>query len=201
MTFDRNAYMRSYSKRPYARARKAIRDKRLHQQKRAKIGVVTHERLLALLWYDPATGVFYWRERQPGCRPDLVAGTLDKMNGYTRIKINARLYKTHRLAWLYVTGEWPTHEIDHRNGIRHDNQFSNLRPATRLENSRNVKRRVDNSSGVKGIYWDKKSEQWCARIKIRGRNEPLGLFSSLEQAAAAYARAACVYFGDFARIE
>jgi hypothetical protein len=64
------------------------------------------------------------------------------------------LYREHRLAWLYMTGEWPTHEIDHINGDRVDNRFCNLREATASENRWNSRKRVNNTSGYKGVSWD-----------------------------------------------
>jgi HNH endonuclease len=98
---------------------------------------ITQARLKSWLHYEVETGVFTWlvnmgRKKTKGCR----AGTINGQ-GYRQIKINGTLYKASRLAWLYVTGEWPDEDIDHRNRVRDDDRFENLRVATRQQNSRN----------------------------------------------------------------
>lgn len=90
-------------------------------------------------------------------------------------------------------------EIDHRDGDRLNNRRANLRPATRAQQVQNTSLRSNNRSGVKGVYWDKKSGKWRAVIKADGRAFQLGMFSDLNAAAKAYAEASKKYHGDFGR--
>lgn len=150
--------------------------------------MLTQERLKELLHYDPATGVFTWRVAPNGrVKAGAVAGNIDPQEGYVRIGIGGRLYRAHRLAWLYVHGAWPSQEIDHRFGVRHDNRISELREATKSENLQNQRRaRADSKSGVLGVHWDKKNRKWRAQIRLGGCTSHLGLFSGKEEAHTAY---------------
>ncbi|QPI73920.1 HNH endonuclease [Sphingobium sp. Cam5-1] len=103
-----------------------------------------------------------------------------------------------RLAWFYVTGRWPATEIDHANGVQHDDRFCNLREATRAQNNQN--RRACGKSRVKGAFWVAKQGKWRASIKVCGRTRQLGMFDTAEAAGAAYARAATEQYGDFAKV-
>jgi hypothetical protein len=149
-------------------------------------------RLRYLLDYDTETGLFVWAGRSPapngkraaGC----AAGTLNN-NGYVSIKIDQSSYKAHRLAWLWVTGEWPDGEIDHRNGVRSDNRFSNLRVASKSQNQQNRKLNSNNKSGYAGVSWFADTGQWVANIMADGCQKYLGLFDTAEEASARYLEA------------
>jgi hypothetical protein len=162
---------------------------------------LTAERLRKLLDYDPKTGKFSWKART-SARVSIgrLAGNVS-VNGYIEIGIDGTSYTAHRLAWLYVTGEWPPKEIDHINGQPTDNRFTNLRAATVSENQMNKKMPINNTSGVKGVTWHERGKKWMASIGVNKRSIYLGLFTHLEDAAAAYERAAEKYFGEFARPE
>ncbi len=178
----------------------------------AKEPNITAAELRAILHYDPETGIFTWRERplshfaakgswiywnaRFSMKP---AGIIDSRR-YVRVSINNRTYEIHRLAWLYVTGKWPSEQIDHINLDRADNRFCNLREATRSQNSANTSKRIDNSSGAKGVYWSRKTKKWRAQIGHKGKRIHLGLFNEKEAAAAAYERAAKTIHGEFARV-
>lgn len=156
--------------------------------------------LKSLLAYDAETGAFTWRKPRGGQVAGSQAGCLNR-NGYTEITVHRRIYKAHRLAWLYTYGEWPPAEIDHINGNKSDNRLANLRPATRAQNVANTALRSDSASGVKGVHWSGSSRKWQAQIKHNGKSKHLGVYANIEDAAAAYRRAATEWFGDYARVE
>lgn len=143
---------------------------------------LSRERLIELLSYSPATGRFTWVKPGFGVTVGMMAGCNSGNGGYVRIKIDGRLYLAHRLAWLYVYGVWPREEIDHINLVRDDNRISNLREASRAQNSRNKTLRKDNSSGAKGVYWHKGSQKWQVSSGLNGKLFYLGLYEDKELA-------------------
>lgn len=163
---------------------------------------VTAETLRTILKYDPETGVFtrltstkaYGGKREIGS----VAGLLCP-NGRWYIGIEGRRYAAHRLAWLYMTGDWPS-EVDHRDADPLNNRWLNLREATRAQNNSNVKLKSHNTSGIKGVCWDKKRGLWLAQIAVNKRHMHLGRFASKDDATDAYRRAAFKHHGEFARL-
>jgi hypothetical protein len=158
--------------------------------------MITPERLREVLHYDPDTGKFTWRVSRRCVRAGDEAGGLNKHLGYRYIGVDGRRIPSHRLAWLYMTGDWPDGEIDHINRDRADNRWSNLRAASATENRANSKLRADNSSGLRGVVWDFQRRLWMARIK----NSHIGRFATKEEAARAYDAAAIRLFGDFANL-
>jgi hypothetical protein len=154
-----------------------------------------------LLRYDHATGEFWWRKQRtgPGTRYDMTktAGSIDR-EGYIRIKIKGRRYASHRLAWLYVHGEWPKYCVDHINGLKADNRICNLRGATRIENGQNRGHQSNNTSGYKGVSFHKQARKWQAQIGVNKKMIWLGLFGCPTTAWLAYAAAAKLHHGEFA---
>jgi hypothetical protein len=151
-----------------------------------------------LLNYAPETGEFVWRWRNdvPQWWNTRYAGKVagkDNGRGYWTITIGHRSHKSHRLAWLVMTGELPSGHIDHINGVRNDNRFANLRDVSRTENNRNVALRIDNISGCVGVCWVKREGQWVAQIAVNRRNIHLGYFDCLEGAIAARKAAEITY--------
>jgi len=146
---------------------------------------ITQDRLKALVSYDPKTGIFRWNMARRRCRPGDVTGCRMKQ-GYIAIRLDDVLYTAHRLAWLYVTGEWPKEQLDHINGDRSDNRIANLREATNAQNAQNRKRR-DNKTGFTGV--NKENNRWKAEIKVNYKKIRLGLFDTPEEAHAAYLKA------------
>lgn len=149
----------------------------------------------SFLVYEPTTGEILRLGRQGNA----VAGCLDKLNGYKRIKLNGKLYAAHRVAWYLHTGQDPdVHDIDHINGDRSDNRACNLRLATRSQNMMNTKKRQAGASTHKGISWDSERGKWRAEIRINGKNTRIGRFDTELEAHLAYCKAAAVLHGDFA---
>jgi hypothetical protein len=166
--------------------------------------IITAERLRELLHYDPTDGVFTWRQGYSAysrITVGSVAGNLDS-KGYTIIKIGGRRYGAHRLAWLWMTGEWPGGWLDHINGDRADNRFCNLRPATPSQNQANCRVSSDNTSGFKGVTWDMRRRKFKAQIRINDELIHLGYFDADKphRAYAVYCLAARKHFGEFARV-
>lgn len=146
---------------------------------------ITQADLKENLNYDPKAGVFTWKKTGKGRRVNGTAGHRRK-KGYMQIWIYGKLYYTHRLAWLYVYGEWPKHRIDHINGNTQDNRIQNLRDVPQAVNAKNARKWGHNTSGYTGIDWDKKSGRWRARIAIgQGEQKHLGYFKNIQDAIAA----------------
>lgn len=163
---------------------------------------MTSEEVKSLLHYDPETGRLTWLRREGDSQgikyfntrfSGKEAGRMDKY-GYRAIIIQGKDYLAHRLAWLYVHGEWPENEIDHINGIRDDNRIQNLRSVTHRVNARNLATPKNNTSGRIGVSWNRRDGKWAARIKNQGRLIYLGYFDSFEDACTAR-EAAEVEFG------
>ena len=159
---------------------------------------LTQERLRSLLHYDPETGRFVWLVRLGKSWPGLVAGCLTG-NGYRHIRIDGYYYGAHRLAFLYMTGILPSGPLDHRNHIRDDNRWENIRPATSQQNSHNIARRKNNNSGATGVFWHKRDKRWIAHIADPStrKRKYLGNFTDKQHAIDARHQAEVALFGEF----
>jgi hypothetical protein len=155
---------------------------------------LTAERLRELLHYDPETGIFVRLvdvrcgkgKGRVSVAKGSIAGCVDA-HGYLLIRLDNHLYRAHRLAWLFVFGEWPTRHIDHINGERKDNRISNLRDVTVSVNLQNQRRAPAGSrSGLLGAQWDKQTKRWRSSVKTNGRKQNIGRFDTPEAAHEAY---------------
>lgn len=159
---------------------------------------ITLDRLKTILHYDKYTGIWTWLS----CRKKHLIGKRadhqrDNKRPYRIVTIDGRKYYSHRLAWFYVTGEWPSQDLDHEDTDKGNNIWLNLRLATDSQNNANkipVSRTVP--KGVDKIRWG-----FQARIKVNLKSIHLGTFQSAEEAHEAYAQAAEKYFGEFARVK
>jgi hypothetical protein len=142
--------------------------------------ILTATRLREVLHYDADTGIFArLTKRQQS------VGTVPKNpnHAYLNIGVDWKVYRAHRLAWLYVHGEWPKHQIDHINGNKLDNRIVNLRVATASQNKQNMKQaRSDSRSGLIGASWYASGNKWRAAIQIDGKKKHLGYFDTAEEA-------------------
>ena len=163
-----------------------------------KTNNITQDRLKELLDYSPSTGVFVWKTSGRGRSANGVAGC-DNGNGYIKISVDSVSHFAHRLAWLYMTGKLPEDGIDHINGIKGDNKFSNLRAATNHQNCFNKPKYKTNTSGYKGVTWRKDTKKWMAQIMVKGKHKSLGSYLCLKDAHNAYCKASEKYAGSFAR--
>src|SRR5688572_15965797 len=111
---------------------------------------LTAQRLRELLRYDPESGIFYWIAHRRGLQIGDIAGR-EASRGEWRITVDYVEYVAARLAWLYMTGEWPSHEIDHRDQQKLNNKWDNLRPATRPQNASNRSGFRTNRHKYKGV--------------------------------------------------
>ena len=108
------------------------------------------------------------------------------------MSINGRKHYTARIIWFYAKGEWPDC-IDHINHLKTDNRLVNLRSVSQAENHRNISKLSNNTSGVAGVYWDKKARKWRAQIRVNSKQIHLGLFTHIADAITARAAAKVEY--------
>lgn len=158
--------------------------------------IITAQRLREVVSYSPVVGVFEWRKGGRRIRRGGLAGAVTK-SGYIRICVDGRLYEAHRLAWLYMTGDWPAQCIDHVDGDRSNNAFKNLRLAEYADNSANMKVNRRSTTGVKGVTYLASSERWRARVIRHGQIVLDKLFASLDEAKSAAEQARELAHGDF----
>lgn len=172
--------------------------------------------LRELIGYDPDTGRLTWKSRgahlfpngkQPNWhnaniwngkfagKPTAITPSSD---GYGRVSLMGKRYLAHRVAWAIHYGEWPKLDIDHINMERHDNRLCNLRLANRSNNMMNTKKHQDNTSGYKGVYFEKQTGRYRAGIMRDGKNINLGRYVCAKDAHEAYCRAAEGLHGEFA---
>ena len=156
---------------------------------------LTQDQLKARLRYRPETGFFYWISpgKYHSQRKNRRAGVPNK-DGYIVIRINTRLYRAHRLAWLYVYGELPR-RLDHKNRNRSDNRIENLRPCTQSQNMANQAARKT-KTGFRGV--EKRGNRFKAYAHANGKKLFLGSYSTPEEASAAHETSRIAMWGDFA---
>lgn len=162
--------------------------------------MLTAMRLREILRYDPETGLFTRLTDRGGRRAGEVAGSQRKDDRRIQIYVDNRNEMAHRLAWLYMTGEWPSEEVDHRDMNPSNNRWSNLRLASHSQNAMNRTKRSDNTTGLKGVYRHYKNGKFRAAIAANKKQYHLGVFDTREEAHAAYEAAAAKLHGEFARV-
>lgn len=151
---------------------------------------IDQKRLKELITYDPLTGDIV--RVVPG-KP--VSHRLNS-HGYPVIQLDGKKYLQHRMAFLYMEGNLPS-SVDHINGIKSDNSWVNLRAATSQQNNMNRRRGLENTSGVKGVYFHKARGKWAAQLKLNGEGMYLGIFKTREEAASVIRAARLKYHGEY----
>ncbi len=164
---------------------------------------LTADQLKEFLRYDPATGKFLWI-KTPFRKSQFLGKTAGCVasNGYISIKLLGTVHYAHRLAWLYMTGAWPPHHIDHRNTDRSDNRWNNIRKGGYGVNAQNRTANRGTRLGLKGVHYNDavfRRKPFGAKIGLNGKTYRLGYFSTPEEAHEAYCRAAVKYYGEYAR--
>ncbi len=161
--------------------------------------MITQEELKRNVSYDPETGIFTRKIKSAiSVKIGQIAGG-KHIEGYMNISINGKRYLSHRLAWLYVTGEMPDKDIDHINCNKLDNRFANLRVANRSQNMMNTQLRVNNKSGFKGVSFDKRSKKWEAYTKLNYKKISFGYFKTAEEANAVRVEKTSIIQGEYYR--
>jgi len=167
--------------------------------------MITQTELKKRLHYNPDTGIFTWLPRPLESFGTVGAGKAwntrlaNKPTGYVNklgyliIGIDDKLHKSHRLAFLYMAGEFPKDQVDHINHARGDNRWKNLREVSPQENGRNKSLPRDNTSGSVGVSWRKSSKKWRSRIRVSGKLIHLGYFTDKADAVKARQDASVKY--------
>jgi hypothetical protein len=129
--------------------------------------------------------------------PGQIAGT-NSRSGYRSIQIDRQPFHAPHLAWWKYYRVFPNGEVDHCNGDKLDDRIKNLRPADRARQRHNSCKSKSNTSGYKGVTWDKRRNVWVAQIMVEGKHIYLGQYKHIIDAAIAYDAAAIGRFGVFA---
>lgn len=156
----------------------------------------------SVLHYDPAGGIFTWKVRRGRQSAGTRAGCIKsgEGGGYWQVKVLHKLCRGNRLAWLFMTGEWPHdgYEVDHINRIRSDDRWDNLRLALPHQNSSNTIKKIRSTSGVTGVYLHPDNGRFYPYIQVEGRLHKLGGYKTLAAAIEVRLEAQKQFFGEFA---
>ena len=185
---------------------------------------LTAEQVRRLFDYDTKSGLLTWRTRTPDMFKSSrgVSGRWGRSaeghcalfnaqyagqmagcpatNGYLQVRIDGRAYSVSRVIHLWMTGDWPSDEVDHVDLAVTNNRWANLRPATDSEQQGNKALLRTNTSGFRGVSWSKKRQQWAVSLQTKPKSKWLGYFDYPAAAWIAHQIAADLHFGEFARI-
>jgi hypothetical protein len=145
--------------------------------------MITQEILKQYVTYHPDTGWFTsngakYSNREVGSR----VGTCHSTKGYRYLVVKGKTYREQRLAFLYMTGSWPEHQVDHINRVKDDNRWENLRDVPPSVNCQNRKLFTSNTSGHTGVCWNKKMQKWQVNCRANGKVYYGGCFVDKEEA-------------------
>jgi hypothetical protein len=145
--------------------------------------------------FDYKNGELFWKNHKYKALNGRKVGA--NLEGYVVTAIKKKPIYNHRIIFMMFHGYFPYH-IDHINGIKNDNRIENLRPATKIQNAYNRKTSKNNTSGAKGVRWDKKLNRWIAKINVDGKQKYFGSFKDIELAELVVTEARNKYHGEFA---
>lgn len=157
---------------------------------------ITAQEILEWFSYDPNDGIVRWKKKPNRNIPigrSVGFAWNDGTNHYTRTMLGGRYIFVHVVAFVCMTGEYPSGDVDHINGNGQDNRWINLRDVSHSVNGRNQKMNRRNRSGVMGVIFHKASQKWLARIALNGVEQHLGVFENKAQAISARKSAEQLY--------
>jgi HNH endonuclease/AP2 domain len=160
---------------------------------------LTAEEVLRTFDYNPNNGLLRWKITRQKVIKGKIAGYVSKSDGYRYVCINQNDLLAHRIIWLMMTGKWPKCQIDHKNRVRDDNRWINLRESTNGQNTINQEVRKDNQLGAKGIWYDEKRNQYRVKIQVKGKSYTIGRYNTLEEAKEWRKLAEEEFYGEFAK--
>ena len=156
---------------------------------------ISFKRVRELLHYDHTTGIFTNKVDRYRVKAGQQTG-IPSPQGYIQICVGGSTYTAQELAYFWMKGEWAP-MVDHKNLVRTDNRWTNLRPATRSQNMANASATVKSSSGIRGVYKDKKSGKWIAAVNHGSFRKTLGRFDDLAVAAKVRLKAMMDIHGEY----
>jgi hypothetical protein len=162
----------------------------------ARPWTITHEELKRLIHYDSETGLLTWVKARPGVVVGKEVGYLGN-NGYVSIQVLGQRVLAHRLVFFYMTGEWPTNDVDHIDGCRTNNRWKNLRQATRAQNLANRSANL-NRTLPKNVYLHPNG-YYRVKVKMEGKFYHVGYFPDLSKASLAAIKKQKELFGEYAK--
>ncbi|EHK4563528.1 HNH endonuclease [Salmonella enterica] len=149
-----------------------------------------------LIDYNPETGILTAKVNFSGRQAGSVIGS-QTWQGYYAFSLFGKKCFAHRLAWLLHYGEWPSQPIDHINGIKTDNSIKNLRLCSLSQNQFNKPTQKNNTTGVKGVYWNKRDKRYVASVQFNGKKYSAGHHKDIESAKEAVMKLREKLAGEF----
>lgn len=137
--------------------------------------MLTYEEANELYNYDPETGIMTRKDNR-----HLVISECPR--GYCSFRLKEHKYLVHRMAHLLMTGEWPREQMDHEDRDPSNNKWKNIRDVSASVNQHNTGISSNNTSGCKGVSWDKKNSKYRSSIIVKGKTHNLGRFPDIEDA-------------------
>ena len=149
-----------------------------------------------LFSYDSKTGDIFQQKKRPKVQVGKMAGSITP-KGYRYIQAKGRKYPAHHLVWYFETGSFPSLFIDHIDGNKLNNHFSNLREVTIKQNNENRGKQKNNSSGYKGVTFNKRLSKFIAQIQHNSKQFHIGTFDTALKASQAYEQKAKSLFSNY----
>jgi hypothetical protein len=144
--------------------------------------MIDQQTVKRLFYYDAESGMLIWRNGNGRNVKPWQEAKASNGQGYYSVKIDGNSYRVHRLIWLYVYGNFPEKDIDHKNRIRNDNRLCNLRDVSRTDNCQNISLPNHNKSGHMGVSWIRSHNCCTVYVKVNKKNKWLGYYKNLNDA-------------------